>query len=162
MRVLLAAGLLLVGACTKTEPLEGIDLPPASIPDNIDPANWAVAFSHDFGPGFWEEGPHAYQLFLDCDHVGEAQTESEVILFAAAPDVPSFDDPVRLRIGGLSTTAMGSADVRLVSTGQHTIALVTVVGLGEDEAEAASQCTGEVYWDAGESALLQPGDPFRP
>lgn len=162
MRFVLAVSLLLPGACTAAEPLEGIDLPPASIPEDIEPENWAVAFSHDFGPGFWEEGPHAYQLFLDCADVEEARVDTEVILFAAGPDIPGFDEPVLFRIAGLSTTPLGPSDVRLINTDQHTIALITVVGLGEDELDAVSRCEGQVFWDEGRSATLQPGTPFRP
>lgn len=163
MRLFLLAGLLLLAGCSaQPVPLEGIDLPPASIPDDIDPAQWAVPFSHDFGPGFWDEGPHAYQLFLDCPEAEQDRVESEVILFAAGPDIPTFDEPVHLRIAGLSTTAMGPSDLSFVSPEQETIALVTVVGLSREGIDAASQCAGEVFWDEGSSAPLQPGDPFRP
>ncbi|MFP4552242.1 MAG: hypothetical protein ACLFRT_00165 [Actinomycetota bacterium] len=161
MRMFLAVGLLLAG-CAAQPSLEGVDLPPASIPDDLDPAQWAVAFSHDFGPGFWDEGPHAYQLFLDCPDAEEAQVESEVVLFAANPDSPTFDAPVHLRVGGLSTTPLGSSDVRFVNPEQKTIALVTVVGLSREEVDAVSRCTGEVFWDEGSSAPLRPGEPFRP
>lgn len=162
MRLILVIGLFFVGACAQSERLEGVDLPPASIPDDLDPAQWAVAFSHDFGPGFWDEGPHAYQLFLDCPEVEQARVDSEVVLFAAGPDVPTYDEPVHLRIAGLSTTAMGPSDVSLVNPEQTTIALVTVVGLSQAEVDAVSRCAGEVFWDEGSSAPLQPGKPFRP
>lgn len=162
MRFFLATGLLILVACSQPEPLQGIDLPPASLPEEIDAAQWAVAFSHEFGPGFWEEGPHAYQLFLDCPDVEQARVQSEVILFAAGPDIPTFDDPVRLRLAGLATTTMGSSDVRFVSTEQDTTALITVVGLSEEQVNAAGDCEGVVFWDEGESAPLQPNPPFRP
>lgn len=162
MRLYLAVGLLLAACVAQPAPLEGIDLPPATIPDDIDPAQWAVAFSHDFGPGFWDEGPHAYQLFLDCPEVEQARVDSEVVLFAAGPDIPTHDEPVHLRIAGLSTTAMGPSDVSFVNPEQETIALLTVIGLSQAEVDAASQCTGEVFWDEGSSAPLQPGEPFRP
>lgn len=162
MRMFLAAGLLLAGCVAQPAPLEGIDLPPASIPDDLDPAQWAVGFSHDFGPGFWDEGPHAYQLFLDCPEVEQARVDSEVVLFAAGPDFPTYDEPVHLRIAGLSTTAMGPSDVSFVNPEQTTIALVTVAGLSQAEVDAVSRCAGEVFWDEGSSAPLQPGEPFRP
>ncbi len=162
MRLILVIGLFLAGACSQPVPLEGIDLPPASIPDDLDPAQWAVAFSHDFGPGFWDEGPHAYQLFLECPEVEQAQVDSEVVLFAAGSDFPTYDEPVHLRIAGLSTTAMGPSDVSFVNPEQTTIALVTVVGLSQAEVDAVAGCAGEVFWDEGSSAPLQPGEPFRP
>ncbi len=159
---MMAGVLLLVVACSQPEPLEGIDLPPASIPDDIDSAQWALPFSHDFGPGFWEEGPHAYQLFLDCPALEEGQTESEVVFFAASEDLPTFDDPVRLRLAGLSSTTMGPPDLRLVSTDQDTMALITAVGLSEEQVDAARECEGEVFWDEGQSAPLLAQEPFRP
>lgn len=162
MRIFLAAGLLLAGCVAQPAPLEGIDLPPASIPDDLDPAQWAVAFSHDFGPGFWDEGPHAYQLFLDCPDVEEARVESEVVLFAAGSDFPTYDEPVHLRIAGLSTTTLGPSDVTFVNPEQTTIALVTVVGLSQAQIDAVSRCAGEVFWDEGSSAPLLPGEPFQP
>lgn len=152
--------MLLIVGCSQ--PLEGVDLPPASLPDDIGATQWAIAFAHDFGPGFWEEGPHAYQLTLDCPEAGEVEAESRVIPFAAGPDFPTFDDPVRLRIAGLSTTDMGGSDVTLVSTDQHTIALITAVGLSEDQVNAAARCTGQVFWDDGKSASMEPRTPFRP
>jgi len=161
MRWFLAVGLLLAG-CAQPTPLEGIDLPPASIPADIDPAQWAVGFSHDFGPGFWDEGPHAYQLFLDCPNVEQARVNSEVVLFAAGPDFPTYDDPVHLRIAGLSTTPLGPSDVTFVNPEQTTIALVTVVGLSQTQVDEVSGCAGEVFWDEGSSAPLRPGEPFRP
>ncbi len=161
MRLFLAVGLLVAG-CAAQPSLEGVDLPPASIPGDLDPAQWAVAFAHDFGPGFWEEGPHAYQLFLDCPEVEEARADSEVILFAASSDSPTFDEPVHMRIGGLSTTALGPPDVSFVHPEQTTSALVTVVGLSQAQVDAVSRCAGEVFWDEGSSARLRPGEPFRP
>jgi hypothetical protein len=37
-----------------------------------------------------------------------------------------------------------------------------VVGLSDSEVEAAAECAGEIQWDDGQSAPLQPGEPFRP
>lgn len=164
MRSLLAAGLLLLGACAaQPEPLRGIDLPPASLPDEIDRAQWAVPFSHEFGPGFWAEGPHVYQLLFDCpEALDEEQVASELRFFGVGPDFPTFDQPVHLRLQGLSTTTIGPPDVQVVNTEQETTALLTVVGLSDAEAEAAEGCVGEVQWDDGQSAPLEPGAPFRP
>lgn len=159
MRFLLAAGLLL-SACAQ--PLEGIDLPPASLPDEIDAAQWAIPFTHEFGPGFWAQGPHVYQLLLDCPEIGEEEVRSELIFFASGSDFPTLDQPVHLRIQGLSTTTLGPPDLQFVSTEQETTALLTVVGLSESQVEAAAGCVGEIQWDDGQSAPMEPGDPFRP
>jgi len=162
MRFLLALLLAAVTACAQAEPLQGIDLPPASLPEEIDSAQWAVAFSHEFGPGFWTEGPHVYQLIFDCPDIGQEEVKSELIFFAAGSDIPTLDEPVHLRLQGLSTTMLGPAELQFVSTDQETSALLTVVGLSDSQVEGAADCAGEVQWDDGRSAPLQPGQPFRP
>jgi len=160
MRSLLAAGLFLVAACAQ--PLQGVDLPLASLPEDIDSAQWAMPFFHEFGPGFWPQGPHVYQLLFDCPGVGEEDVKSELIFFAAGSDFPTIDDEVHLRLQGISTTTMGPPDLQFVSTDQETTALLTVVGLSDAQVEAAAECAGEIQWDDGQSAPLQPGEPFRP
>lgn len=162
MRSMLAAGLLLLGACSQPEPLRGIDLPPASLPNEIDSTQWGVAFSHEFGPDFWAEGPHVYQLLLDCPEAGDAQVESELVAFVVGPDVPTHDEMVYLRLSGLSTTTMGMPNVQFLSSEQQTTAIVTAVGLSETQVEAAQECVGEVQWDDGQAAQMEPGEPFRP
>ena len=114
----LLTGLLLV-ACAQPEPLRGIDLPPASLPAEIDSTQWAVSFSHEFGPAFWEEGPHVYQLLLDCPEIGEASVEGEFIAFAAGGDFPTLESTVHLRLSGLSTTTMGPPDLQFVSNSRR-------------------------------------------
>lgn len=160
MRSLLAVGLLVVAACAQ--PLEGVDLPPASLPDEIDSAQWAMPYSHEFGPGFWSQGPHVYQLLFDCPEVGEEEVKSELIFFAAGSEYPTLDQQVHLRLQGLATTTMGPPDLQFVSTDQETTALLTVVGLSDAQVEAAAECAGEIQWDDGQSAPLQPTEPFRP
>jgi len=162
MRPVLVTGLLMLAACSQPEPLRGIDLPPASLPDEIDSAQWAVAFSHEFGPAFWGEGPHVYQLVLDCPAIDEANVESELLFFGAGGDYPTLDTRVHLRLSGLSTTTMGQPDVSSISIEQETAATLTVVGLSEDEVKASEDCAGEVRWDDGQSAAMLPNEPFRP
>lgn len=162
MRHVRVVSLLLLVACAQPEPLRGIDLPPASLPDEIASAQWAVAFSHEFGPSFWGEGPHVYQLVLDCPEIEEANVESELVFFDARPDFPTVDVRVHLRLAGLSTSTMGQPDVSSISTEQETAAMLTVVGLSEDEVIASEDCAGEVRWDDGQSAPLEPNEPFRP
>lgn len=162
IRTLILAALLLVAGCTAAEPLEGIDLPPASVPDEIDPDQWAVTFSHAFGPGFWAEGPHVYRLALDCPDAIEEKVLTGINFFGAGSDVPPNEGTVYLRPAGLSTTPLGAINVQSVSTEQETTALLTVIGLTRARAEAATACSGEVEFDDGQSEPLEPGEPFRP
>jgi hypothetical protein len=161
LRLILAA-VLVLGACAEPVALEGIDLPPASLPDEIEPEQWAVAFSHVFEAGFWGAGPHVYKVILDCPEAGEAQVDGGLAFFSAGPEVPVFDTPVYLRLSGLSTSRLGQPDLRVMSTEQETTALVTVIGLSTGEVEAASDCLGEVQYDDAQSAPLRPSPPFRP
>jgi hypothetical protein len=162
IRTLLLAVLLVVAGCTAAEPLKGIDLPPASVPEEIDPDQWAVAFSHRFDPGFWTEGPHVYRLSLDCPNAIEEKVLTGINFFGAAPDVPTHEGTVYLRPAGLSTTPLGATNVQSLSTGQETTALLTVIGLTRERAEAATACSGEVEFDDGQSESLEPEEPFRP
>jgi hypothetical protein len=162
IRTLILAALLVVAGCTAAEPLEGIDLPPASVPDEIDPDQWAVAYSHRFDSGFWTEGPHVYRLSLDCPDAIEEKVLTGINFFGAGPDVPTNEGTVYLRPAGLSTTPLGATNVQSVSTEQETTALLTVIGLTRERAEAAAACSGEVEFDDGQSEPLEPGEPFRP
>ncbi|HEX9848432.1 MAG TPA: hypothetical protein VGB33_08440 [Acidimicrobiia bacterium] len=162
MRRLLLAGVLLLVACDQPPPLQGIDLPPASLPDDLNAEQWAIAFSHEFEPGFWTAGPHVYKLLLDCPDAGDTLVDSELSFFAAGPDFPTVDSPIYLRLSGLSTTRLGQPDLSFMSTEQETTALLTVIGLSNDQVTAASECVGEVQFDDGQSARLRPSSPFRP
>ena len=162
MRRLLLAGVLLLVACDQPPPLQGIDLPPASLPDDLNAEQWAIAFSHEFEPGFWTAGPHVYKLLLDCPDANDTLVDSELSFFAAGPDFPTVDSPIYLRLSGLSTTRLGQPDLSFMSTEQETTALLTVIGLSNDQVTAASECVGEVQFDDGQSARLRPSSPFRP
>ncbi len=157
----MAAWLLLAG-CSGAEPLRGVDLPPASLPDEIGSEQWAVAFTHEFGPGFWTEGPHVYRLVLDCPEAVDELLQTDISLFAARPDVPTRDRPVYLRAAGLATTPLGPTGVQFISTEQDTVALLTVIGLSEERARAATGCEAEVEFDDGRAGAMRPDEPFRP
>lgn len=156
------AWLFLLVACSGVEPLQGVDLPPASLPDEIDPEQWAVAFTHEFGPGFWVEGPHVYRLVLDCPDAVDEPLQTDISLFAARPDVPTLDGPVYLRAAGLATTPLGPTGGQFISTEQDTVALLTVIGLSEERARSATDCEAEVEFDDGRAEAMGPSEPFRP
>ncbi|HUG32131.1 MAG TPA: hypothetical protein VMM14_04495 [Acidimicrobiia bacterium] len=162
MRWLLTTGLLLLASCAAPEPLRGVDLPPASLPDEIDPDQWAVGFSHRFGPEFWGEGPHVYRLVLDCPDVVDEPVETDISFFAVRSDAPTFDDDVYLRAAGLSTSRLGPIDVNFVNVAQETAALLTVIGLTQEQVDLAADCEGEVEFDDGQAEPMLPEDPFRP
>lgn len=153
---------LLLAACSGAEDLRGIDLPPASLPDEIDSEHWAVAFAHEFGSGSWAEGPHVYRLVLDCPGVVDEPLQTNISLFAARSDVPTRDGPVYLRASGLATTPLGPTGVQFISTEQDTVALLTVIGLSMERAHSATDCEAEVEFDDGRAEAMRPDEPFRP
>lgn len=163
MRSLAVALVLLLAACTEPlPPLAGIDLPPASMPDEIEPATWSLAFSHEFGGGFWEEGEHVYQLSLDCPQIMDEALNTPPILFDVFRLVLPVDQ-VYLRLGGLADSLIGPINTSGFAPIQPTTAVVTIIGASaEDVSTAVEECVGEVSWDLTATAPLLPGEPFKP
>lgn len=163
MRILAAAFVLILAACAEPlPPLEGVNLPPASMPDEIGLSAWSIAFSHEFGELFWTEGEHAYQLSLDCPQIMDEPLNTPPILFNVVRlALPS--EHVYLRLGGLSESSIGPTNVGAFAPIQPTSAIVTIIGIPQDDLAAAiGLCAGEVTWDLEGSAPLLPGEPFKP
>lgn len=163
MRRLGAALLLALVACAEPlPPLEGIDLPPASLPDKIEPAGWSLAFSHEFGAEFWDEGEHVYQLALDCPLVQGQPLQTPPIFFEVSP-LNLQVDHVYLRLSGPADSRLGPPNVGAFNPEQATTALITVVGITESQAlEAMRSCEGQVTWDTTGVAPLIPTEVFEP
>ncbi|MDX1467956.1 MAG: hypothetical protein R3258_01300 [Acidimicrobiia bacterium] len=163
MRSLTAALLLVVFACAEPlAPLEGVDLPPASLPDQIEQGGWSVAFIHEFGEGFWEEGDHVYQLALACPEIEAAPINTPPIFFEVGPlNLPV--DHVYLRVGGPADSRLGPPNVGAFNPQQTTTAVITVLGITESQAQRATEsCSGTVTWDLTGSAELLPLEIFQP
>ena len=163
MRSLTAALLLVIAACAEPlPPLEGIDLPPASLPDQLEQGGWSVAFMHEFGDGLWDEGDHVYQLALNCPEIEAAPIDTPPIFFEVSPlNVPV--DHVYLRLSGPADSRLGPPNVGALNPAQATTALVTILGLSESQAQQAMQsCSGRVTWDLTGSAELLPLEIFQP
>lgn len=161
-RIALVAVVAFVAAsCSSEEPLQGIDLPPASVPDSIVAGAWAVRFTHAFPPGAWEEGAHVYSLALACDAVLDEPMRTDPIDFLVAPG--EVIDQVYLRIVGLSHDTAGPQSVGSIDPSQATTAALTIVGVSEDAAaEAARSCAGAIFYDDAEPLPLIAEAPFRP
>ncbi len=163
MRRLVIALLLAVGACAEPiPPLEGIDLPPAELPDQMGPGGWSVAFIHEFGGGFWEEGEHVYQLTLNCPQIQAQPIQTPPIFFEVSPlNVPI--DHVYLRLSGPADSRLGPANVGAFNPDQDTSAVITIVNITESQAhEATESCAGRIEWDLGGSADLVPLEIYEP
>ena len=161
MRRILIVLLLGVAACSQAPPLEGIDLPPASLPDTLEESIWAIAFSHEYEPGFWEEGAHSYSLHLECEPAMDQPLETEELPFVSDPGAPVFATPVYLRLAGLARSQFAPPSLTTIHPDQPTKAIVTVIGVAEEDIEAASECAGEIRYDTA-TAVLSPEEPVKP
>lgn len=141
--------------------MEGIDLPRAAVPDDIGDT-WAVMFIHEFPPGSWDEGGHAYELALACDVIMDEPTRSQPVQFTVGP-AEVFDQTIYLRMVGLSHDLMGPPTLGAIDPVQPTTAALTIIGASEaNAAEAAQTCVGAIFYDDAEPLPLRPQPPFRP
>lgn len=157
-----AALVVLVAACGGADPTAGVDLPPASLPDSYETSSWAIDFSHDFPEGHWSEGRHTYTLALDCPAAMATPVSTDLLGFMTNSRTQVFDGDVYIRLVGLSTTQAGPRNLTTISTQQPTTAVVTLLGLDEGAATAATRCSGEMVYDSAFAVPLLPGEPFRP
>jgi hypothetical protein len=156
-------GAFMVAACSGAEPLEGIDLPPASVPESIEPDSWAVTFTREFLPGFWLEGTHGYELALACDVILDQPMRTGPHVFDVAESVPTFPEPIYLRIVGPSHLLMGPQTLNTLNPAQATTAALTILGVSEEDAKTAVEsCIGAIFYDGGEPEPMFPSSPFRP
>lgn len=152
----------LVVACSP-EPIElrGIDLPPASLPDDFDGDVWAISFSRQFEPGSWEEGRHRYSLQLDCAVLFDEPLQAPDQSFSVTPLTRSFEN-VYLRLNGLGPSLLGPTGLFSLRPDQPTTATITVIGVSREKADSATSCAGEVTVDGQDVEALVAGEPFRP
>lgn len=159
--LLIAVLAVVTAGCSSDEPLQGIDLPPASLPD-IEPGAWAVLFTHDFPPGAWEQGAHAYELALACDPILDEPLRTSTVNFLVSP-AEVFDQEIYLRLVGLSHDLIGPQTLTSIDPLQSTTAALTIIGVSENAAgQAAQSCAGAIFFDDEEPLPLLPQLPFRP
>ncbi|MEX2422802.1 MAG: hypothetical protein WD990_02385 [Acidimicrobiia bacterium] len=135
--------------------------------DALSPANvaaapggtQAVSFTRTFPPGFWEEGDHAYRMVIVCpaQNVGPP-----VVRFTVSEDAPQVGT-VYLRFDGPGRHLLSPADLPAVHPDDTTVAVVTLAGMTEADAEEArTDCDGSVIHDGLDPESLEPGGPFSP
>jgi hypothetical protein len=159
----LVVAICLLGACAEPlPPLEGIDLPPASLPDEFESGFWSVSFSHDYDPAGWAEGSHRYSLSLDCDIVLDEPLATGDVLFAVTAQARAHER-VFLRLTGMSSSLVGPTSILAIEGKQPVTAVITILGVAEHDAtEASDRCAGEVVIDGNSTDVLVGGEPFRP
>lgn len=144
--------------------IEPTSLPTAVGPE-AQPGTWAVSFSYEFPAGFWLEGDHRYGFYMDCPVLQQFNVPSEYRDFTVTQGTIAFESPVYFRLGGLSTGALAPINLEAIHPDQATVAVVTVIGVTEDQARQAgklSECEMVIGWDAINAQTLVAAEPFRP
>lgn len=160
--ILIPAVALALAACSDPEPLAGIDLPPAEVPEDLEGGGWAITFTRDFEPGFWSEGSHAYTMALVCDPLLDQPMRASPVFIEVTPSQQVIDDTVYLRIVGLSHLLLGPRTLDSINPEQRTKAALTVLGTSASAAqEAFATCTGAFFADSDEPLPMTPEEPFR-
>jgi hypothetical protein len=165
-------GSLLLAACTAradlAPPTPTLVAPtglPTAVGPEVQPGTWAVSFSYEFPAGFWPEGAHRYGFYMDCPVLQQFNVPSEYIDFTVTQETAAFDSPIYLRLGGLSTGALAPINLDAIHPDQATVAVVTVLGVTEDQARQAgqtSECEIVIGWDTVNAQTLIAAEPFRP
>lgn len=158
---------ILLSACGGGEPTQTFLLPTAVAPINsgeeAQSGDWAVSFSREFPPGFWEEGEHRYGFMYDCPILFGQQQGTDWIFFEVTEESSPLNQPVYLRPNWLSTDVIGGVGVGAIHPDQPTIAMISIVGLSEAAANASmSGCDIIFGYDNGVPVQLTSGSPFRP
>lgn len=85
------------------------------------------------------------------------------MFFEVVEDEQLFDDPIYLRINGLSADVLAPVTISTVHPQQKTVAVITFLGVSEQVAElAAENCEVLVRWDDKAPQLLSMGEAFLP
>lgn len=160
--VMVAVGVLAAASCGGEPALEGVDLPPAEVPDAVSENLWSLPFVAELPSGYWEEGAHRYRFVIDCPPVGQS-VASNPVEFRVTQLTPTLQGPVFLRLSGLSDGIIMPPNVGAIHPTQETVAAVTFLGLTQQAVdEATATCTGLLEFDGDRSEVLRPGEPFRP
>jgi hypothetical protein len=174
-RVLISLVALGLAACSAAieEPPTPAAIPTAvpqvSLPTAIAPAEitgvWAISFQHTFPDNFWPIGQHEYGFFIDCPVLGQIDSAGEYRVFQVTNAATRFDGPVYFRLAGLSTGILAPINVDGIHPEQSTIAVVTIIGVSEEQAQdavGAEDCEVVFGWDGLAAENLVAGEPFQP
>ena len=136
----------------------GPELTPANVAP--EPAGvLAVSFTRTFPPGFWTPGDHAYRLIVECP----TQRVAPAVVRFLVDDEAQQQGTVFLRIDGPGRHVLSPSDLRSVHPDDTTVAVVTIAGMTESDAEAArTGCNATVVYDGLDPDSLDAGAPFSP
>lgn len=171
--LLLLAACWLIPACAASEETPAAvpsALPQASLPTAVPPegpaliGDWAISFEYEFPATFWPIGDHQYGFFMDCDELGQ-QGGSEWSAFQVTNFTSKLDQPIYLRLAGLSTGTLAPINMDAIHPDQVTIAAITFIGVTEQQAlDVAESPDCEILfgWDGLRTQILTAGEPFQP
>ncbi len=175
IRTILIGGLILplAAACSSESQMERPapspevieTLPTAVPPEVIQQGSWAIPFVYEFPEGTWGVGFHRYALRVDCPILGEYSIAGEWRDFVTDSTHATLNTPVFLRLGGLSTSTLGPPNIRAIHPDQFTVAIVTLIGVTEEQAQIAAEsdnCIAMVSWDGINLAELEASAPYQP
>jgi hypothetical protein len=159
------------GSEQEVEPLptaEIVSTLPTAVPPEGEPGQigeWALPFVYQMPEGTWEIGFHRYALHVNCPILEQDSLAGVWQDFVVTDDVTPLSTPVYLRLGGLSMSTLGPENVLTISPDQLTIALVTIIGVTEEQAAVAAEskdCEVVIGWDGANAEELLPAEPYRP
>ena len=164
--IVIAVAAAACSADTELEPpIPTTDVLPTAVPPDTQPGSWAIPFTYQFPEGTWGVGFHRYALRVDCPILAQESLAGEWRDFVVTNETSPLNTPVYLRLGGLSTATLGPPNVQTIHPNQLTIAVVTIIGVTEEQASVAGEsedCEVIIGWDGSRAEELSPAQPYRP
>jgi hypothetical protein len=128
--------------------------------------NWAISFEYQFPSNPWSVGMHEYTIENSCPNVDidgtGTHSASHTQTFEVSESAAVLQGNAYLRISGLTDKPLDAQLLENIKPLQTTIAVWTLIGMTQEQAElAVTDCTVTVSWDGGTAKQLQPGLPFQ-
>lgn len=174
--ILIGVFLLTCSACTALNEVEtptpAIPPLPLSLPTAVPPeiapgaaGDLALPFTYEFEKESIPLGLHRYGYMINCPAISNDITGSSWISFIVSENEELLDNPVYLRLAGMSTDPLGGYQVFNLHPDQEIIAVVTFVGISEETVKIISDspdCEVIIRLDNVSNFNLVPGEPFTP
>jgi len=158
-------------ACTALTEDEAPNLPlslPTAVPPDPalgEPGDLALPFTYEFEKDSIPVGFHRYGYMINCPTVTTDITGGRWISFIVSEDEELLDNPVYLRLAGMSTDPLGGYQVFILHPDQEIIAVVTFVGISEETVQIISDsaaCEVIIRLDNLLNFNLIPGESYKP
>ena len=154
---------------TPTPPVPPLPLTlPTAVPPEVAPGaagDLALPFTYEFEKESIPLGLHRYGYMIHCPAISNEVTGSSWISFIVSENEELLDNPVYLRLAGMSTDPIGGFQVFNLHPDQEIIAVVTFVGISEETVKIISDSPDcEVIIRLGDKSSLKlvPGEPYLP